>query len=102
MPHTPAASRARSVDRRTCRRWSLESPSPRCSTRNSPRVMQPAEFGIEEVVAEDRDYAGSRFAEVRDAVWRAPYPGTLDADGRMPTYTVTLRNVSYGLLKMPF
>ena len=64
--------------------------------------MEPDEFGIEEVVAEDRTYIGSRFSQVRDAVWRQPYPGTLDGDGRMPTYAVTLRSVLHGLLKMPF
>ena len=64
--------------------------------------MEQDEFGIEEVVGEDRAYTGSRFSEVRDAVFGQPYPGTLDGDGRMPTYAVTLRSVVQGLLKMPF
>ena len=64
--------------------------------------MQADAYGIEAVVAEDRGYTGSRFAEVRDAVFGQPYPGTLDGNGRMPTYPVTLRSVLHGLLKIPF
>src|ERR1700674_1016834 len=63
--------------------------------------MQPNEYGIEGVVAEDRAYSGSRFSEVRDAVFGQPYPGTHDGDGRMPTYPVTLRGMVHGLLGMP-
>lgn len=64
--------------------------------------MQPNEYGIEGVVVEDRAYSGSRFSEVRDAVFGQPYPGTFDGDGRMPTYPVTLRHMVHGLLGMPF
>jgi hypothetical protein len=64
--------------------------------------MQPNEYGIEGVVAEDGAYSGSRFSEVRDAVFGQPYPGTFDGDGRMPIYPVTLRNMVHGLLGMPF
>jgi hypothetical protein len=55
--------------------------------------MAPDAYGIEGVVAEDRAYAGSRFAEVHAAVWSQPYP-----DGRLPTYPVTLGSVVRGLL----
>lgn len=58
--------------------------------------MRPAAYGIEGVVAEDRAYVGSRFAEVRDAVFGEPYPG------RLPTYRVTLGRMVHGLLKFPF
>ena len=61
-------------------------------------MMTPPAFGIEEVVDADRAYAGSRFAEVRDAVFGDPYPGIWDGDGRIPTYQVTLKSVLSGLL----
>jgi hypothetical protein len=56
--------------------------------------MQPAAYGIEGVVAADRAYVGSRFAEVRDAVFGQPYD-------RVPTYPVTLGRMVHGLLKLP-
>src|SRR5215212_8973123 len=59
--------------------------------------MNVDEYGIEGMAAEDRAYAGSRFQEVRDAVFAAPYPGIWDADGRMPTYEVTLKSVLAGI-----
>ena len=68
----------------------------------SLRPMQPGAYGIEGIVDEDRAYQGSRFAEVRDAVFGEPYPGTLDGNGRMPTYSVTLGRMLHGLLKIPF
>ncbi len=61
-------------------------------------MIRPPEFGIEEVVDADRAYSGSRFAEVRDAVFSDPYPGIFDGDGRIPTYQVTLKSVLSGLL----
>jgi hypothetical protein len=64
--------------------------------------MQPGAYGIEGIVDEDRAYQGSRFGEVRDAVFGEPYPGTLDGNGRMPTYSVTLGRMLHGLLKVPF
>ena len=60
--------------------------------------MAPDQYGIEQVVDEDRGYAGSRFADVRAAVFANPYPGIWDADGRMPRYAVTLRSVLRGIL----
>jgi hypothetical protein len=61
-------------------------------------TVRPSEFGIEQVVDADRAYSGSRFREVRDAVFSDPYPGIWDGDGRMPTYQVTLKRVLSGLL----
>jgi len=60
--------------------------------------MNVDEYGIEAMAAEDRAYAGSRFQEVRDAVFANPYPGIWDADGRMPTYEVTLKRILAGIL----
>src|SRR6266851_1420067 len=63
---------------------------------SSPRssgTMRPPDFGIEAVVDADRAYSGSRFREVRDAVFSEPYSGIWDGDGRMPTYQVTLKSV---------
>src|SRR6266852_1024050 len=68
---------------------------------SSPRssgTIRPPEFGAEEVVDADRAYSGSRFAEVRDAVFSNPYPGIFEGDGRIPTYQVTLKSVLSGLL----
>ncbi len=62
--------------------------------------MRPDEFGTEQIVEADRTYAGSRFAEVRDAVFGEPYPGIWDADGRMPMYQVTLLRLLRGALSM--
>jgi hypothetical protein len=61
-------------------------------------MITPPDFGIEEVVDADRAYSGSRFSEVREAVFSAPYPGIFDGDGRMPTYDVNLKSVVSGLL----
>ena len=60
--------------------------------------MDVIEYGIEGMVAEDRAYSGSRFKEVRDAVFANPYPGIWDVDGRMPMYEVTLKRVLAGIL----
>jgi hypothetical protein len=60
--------------------------------------MRPSEYGIEAVVDADRAYSGSRFREVREAVFSDPYPGIWDGDGRMPTYQVTLASLLRGLL----
>ncbi|HLZ26610.1 MAG TPA: hypothetical protein VKV73_04740 [Chloroflexota bacterium] len=64
--------------------------------------MQPPAYGIEGIVDADRAYQGSRFAEVRDAVFSQPYPGTRAASGRMPTYPVMLGRMVHGLLQFPF
>lgn len=46
----------------------------------------------------DRQYSGSRYAEVRDAVFANPYQPVWDGPGRFPNYTVTLRDALYGVL----
>ena len=61
-------------------------------------MMTPPAYGIEAVVDADRAYSGSRYREVRDAVFSDPYPGIWDGDGRMPTYQVTLASLLRGLL----
>ena len=53
--------------------------------------MEPEYFGIEAITAEDRAYAGSRFAEAREALFANPYQRVWGADGEppLPTYKVT-------------
>ena len=53
--------------------------------------MKTADFGIEAITDQDRAYNGSRFAEVRDAIFANPYQ-------KVPTYQVTLRSVLHGIL----
>lgn len=53
--------------------------------------MKTADYGIEAITDQDRAYNGSRFAEVRDAVFANPYQ-------QVPTYKVTLRSVLHGVL----
>ena len=60
--------------------------------------MAAIEYGIEGVVAEDRAYAGSRYKDVRDAVFADPYPNIFSGDGHMPTYDVTLKRLLGGIL----
>ena len=36
-------------------------------------AMEPLYFGTEQLTAEDRAYRGSRYAEVRDAIFANPY-----------------------------
>ena len=60
--------------------------------------MTAIEYGIEGMVAEDRAYTGSRFKDVRDAVFADPYPDIWTANGHMPTYDVTLKRLLGGLL----
>jgi hypothetical protein len=57
-------------------------------------------FGTEEVTEADRAYAGSRFSEVRDALWANPYPGDWDrnSQAKLPVYRVTLLSVLTGIL----
>jgi hypothetical protein len=63
--------------------------------------MQPDEFGAEEFTAEDRNFAGSRFSEVRDAIFGNPYQKVWGAGGEppLPLYQVTLASVLRGLLQ---
>jgi hypothetical protein len=53
--------------------------------------MEPEPFGAEQVTEEDRAYRGSRFSEVRDALFANPYQ-------KLPVYQVTLGSVLRGLL----
>jgi hypothetical protein len=59
-----------------------------------------AAFGVEEFVLADRQYTGSRYSEVRDAMFANPYQAVWDGHGRFPTYSVTLRDVLYGILSV--
>ncbi len=61
--------------------------------------MKPDQFGIEQITDEDRAYRGSRFADVRAALFANPYQrvwGAADAPP-LPIYAVTLKNVLHGL-----
>lgn len=62
--------------------------------------MQPGFFGTEELTDADRGYRGSRFSEVRDAVFANPYRPVWGAPGEppWPDYAVTLRSVLRGAL----
>jgi len=52
--------------------------------------MKTTDYGTEAITDQDRAYNGSRFAEVRDAVFAKPYQ-------ELPTYKVTLRSVLIGV-----
>jgi hypothetical protein len=64
--------------------------------------MEPIFFGSEQVIEEDRTYRGSRFSEVRKALFehRPPYPKVWGGTGEppLPVHEVTLRSVLYGIL----
>jgi hypothetical protein len=64
--------------------------------------MEQEYFGTEAVTEEDRAYKGSRFAEVRDALFANPYQKVWGGDGEpaLPIYPVTLRNVLRGILPL--
>jgi hypothetical protein len=57
-------------------------------------------FGAEQVTDDDRAYIGSRFAEVRDALFANPYQKVWGGAGEpsLPTYEVTLLGVLRGVL----
>jgi hypothetical protein len=63
--------------------------------------MEPRDFGTEQLTDEDRAYRGSRFSEVRDAVFANPYRNVWGAAGEpaWPVYTVTLANVLRGAIR---
>lgn len=46
--------------------------------------MTPSDFGIEGITEEDRAYNGSRFAEVRDAIFANPYQKVWGREGEPP------------------
>ena len=62
--------------------------------------MEPEGFGAEQVTEEDRGYRGSRFSEVRDAVFANPYQKVWGRAGEppLPVYAVTLTGVLRGAL----
>jgi hypothetical protein len=62
--------------------------------------MDPEYFGTEEVTAEDRAHRGSRFSEVRDALFANPYQKVWGGRGEpaLPVYGVSLRGVLRGIL----
>lgn len=59
--------------------------------RPSTAPVDPGFYGVEGTTEEDRAYAGSRYGEVRDAMFANPYD-------TLPTYKVTLRSVLSGVL----
>jgi hypothetical protein len=62
--------------------------------------MKPEYFGVESTTGEDRGYTGSRFAEVRDAIFANPYQKVWGSDGPAPPpmYEVTLSSMLRGVL----
>ncbi len=62
--------------------------------------MKPKFFGAESITDDDRAYNGSRFAEVRDAIFANPYQPVWirDGDAPLPVYKVTLSSVLRGVL----
>lgn len=59
-------------------------------------------FGTEQVTEEDRAYSGSRFSEVRDAVFANPYRKVWGGSDEppLPVYRVTLPSVLRGALSL--
>ena len=64
--------------------------------------MEPGFFGTEEVTEEDRAYRGSRFSEVRDAIFANPYQKVWGSAGEppLPIYEVTLPSAVRGILPL--
>jgi hypothetical protein len=62
--------------------------------------MKQEYFGTESITDEDRGYNGSRFAEVRDALFANPYQELWGRDGQgpLPIHQVTLSSVLRGIL----
>jgi len=58
------------------------------------------DFGTEQITEEDRAYRGSRFSEVREALFANPYQKVWGGAGErpLPTYQVTLSSVLRGIL----
>ena len=54
--------------------------------------MSPRSFGIEAITDEDRAYGGSRFCDVREALFANPYQRIWGAHGEppLPVHPVTL------------
>jgi hypothetical protein len=62
--------------------------------------LRAGEFGPEGVVAADEAYCGSRFSDIRTALFANPYQAVWSGPGRLPIYRVTLPRVVHGLLRM--
>jgi hypothetical protein len=62
--------------------------------------VSPRSFGIEGITDEDRAYAGSRFSDVREALFANPYQRPWGAPGEppLPVHPVTLGSLLYGIL----
>jgi hypothetical protein len=62
--------------------------------------MKTNSFGTEAFTQADRDYQGSRFVEVRDAIFANPYQEVWGREGvaSLPIYKVTLSSVLRGIL----
>jgi hypothetical protein len=62
--------------------------------------MEPGFFGTEQVTEEDRAYRGSRFSEVRNAIFANPYHKVWGGAGEppLPVYNVNLPGVLRGIL----
>lgn len=62
--------------------------------------MSLNDFGIEQNTAEDSSYQGSRFADVREALFANPYQSVWGKKGEpaLPIYEVTLGSVLRGVL----
>ena len=62
--------------------------------------MEAKYLGSEQVTEEDRAYNGSRFSEVRDAIFANPYQKVWSGEDEpaLPTYEVTLLSVLRGIL----
>ncbi len=62
--------------------------------------MEPRDFGIEGDAGEDRAHHGSRFSEVRDAIFANPYQKVWGREGEppLPIQKPTLSNVLRGIL----
>jgi hypothetical protein len=58
------------------------------------------EFGTEQTTDEDRAYRGSRFSEIREAIFANPYQRVWGREGEkaLPVYAVTLGGVLRGIL----
>jgi hypothetical protein len=62
--------------------------------------MESGDFGIEQVTEEDRAYSGSRFSDVRAAIFANPYQEVWGREGEppLPRYETTLSSVLHGIL----
>jgi len=62
--------------------------------------MEPGFFGTEQVTEEDRAYSGSRFSEVRNAIFANPYQKVWGNAGEppLPIYDVSLPSALRGIL----